>query len=304
MTSPDLAVRGQVDKTTPIKIFVDGSAHPNTPSGSGVYIDYGDTEMLSFNVGNVDIKLAELYAIKKGAQWIINNIHHLQGEKIDIYCDSQAAIYSVASKTTVSHTTKRTRHALEAAGKFCNLTIKWVKSHSTSTGNAAADFAANKGRLKPYLAIDSPRPSWAQVKLDLVLKTNMLWDTMWALLDSCRQTKQWFPKHDPARSFKIMKLKRLQWGKICQFITGHNTLNRHLYLTGVDEEVREECYLCYPILAEPMTTSNVMGSCPALMWTRAKIFNQYFMEPPFELPIGKVLLFMKECGLEPIKWDD
>ena len=51
-------------------------------------------------------------------------------------------------------------------------------------------------------------------------------------------------------------------------------------------------------------TSHVMGSCPALMWTRAKIFNQYFMEPPFELPIGKVLLFMKECGLEPIKWDD
>ena len=302
LKSDDPQIRGQVRYDAPIRIFTDGSSHPHTPSGSGVVMDWaGEPKKFSYNVGNVDIMEAEIYALKKAAQIIINNYDITQGENVTIYCDSMAAIYSIDAKTTTSYNHSRAIHALNGAGRICNLTIRWVKSHSKSVGNANADFAANKGRTLPYVIHDAPRITWAQVTTEMVTKVNILWALLFALEPTCRQTKQWFPKPDPKRSFKIMKLKRLQWGKLVQFITGHNTLNRHLFLTGVDPEISETCTLCG---YDPMTSSHVMGSCPALMWKRGEVFNEYFLDTPFTAPIGKVLHFMKMSGLEPIKWDD
>ena len=154
-----------------------------------------------------------------------------------------SAIYSVDAKTTKSYNHSRAMNALNGAGRMCNLTIRWVKSHSKSVGNANADFAANKGRTLPYVVYDAPRITWAQVTTDIITKVNILWAVLFAEDPKYRQTKQWFPKPDPKRSYKIMKLKRLQWGKLVQFLTGHNTLIRHLFLTGVDPEISETCTL-------------------------------------------------------------
>ena len=72
-------------------------------------------------------------------------------------------------------------NALNGAGRMCNLTIRWVKSHSKSVGNANADFAANKGRTLPYVVFDAPRITWAQVRVDIVLKVNILWAILFEL---------------------------------------------------------------------------------------------------------------------------
>ena len=91
----------------------------------------------------------------------------------------------------------------------------------------------------------------------------------------------------------------MQWGKLCQFITGHNSLNRHLALTGFDPEVEAECNLCEE---GEMTSSHIMGACPALMWYRQSTTGEYFWDPPFTIPIGKVLRFMQVCKLKPLQW--
>ena len=92
----------------------------------------------------------------------------------------------------------------------------------------------------------------------------------------------------------------MQWGKICQFITGHNNLNRHLVLTGVDPEKDAKCTLCGE---DEMTSAHVMGNCPALAQARASATGSFFWDPPFNIPIGKVLRFMQECKLMSLQWD-
>ena len=142
---------------------------------------------------------------------------------------------------------------------------------------------------------------WAVIKAELVKKVDAYWDWAWANTENtCRQTKQWFPKTDPSRSFKIMTLPKTQWGKLCQFITGHNSLRRHLYLTGFDPEVQSAtCTLCWE---DEMTSAHIIGDCPALHWQRAATMGEHFLTTPFNKPIGSVLNFMRKCGLAPLQW--
>ena len=96
-----------------------------------------------------------------------------------------------------------------------------------------------------------------------------------------------------------MLLPKLKWGKIVQFITGHNSLNRHLVLTGVDPEEDINCYLCKE---EDMTSAHIMGTCPALIWVRAQTTGSFLWDPPFDIAIGKQLNFMQQCGVKTLQW--
>ena len=125
MTSEDPQIRGQVRYDSAIRLYTDGSSHPHTPSGSGVIMDWaGEPKKFSYNVGNVDIMEAEIYALKKAAQIIINNYDITRDENVVIYCDSMSAIHSVNAVTTKSYNHSRAIHALNGAGRICNLTIR------------------------------------------------------------------------------------------------------------------------------------------------------------------------------------
>ena len=96
-----------------------------------------------------------------------------------------------------------------------------------------------------------------------------------------------------------MQLNKNKWGKLCQFITGHNSLNRHLVLTGVDPELEAKCSLCNE---DEMTSAHVMGKCPLLVDQRSQTTGFFLLEPPFMIAIRKVLRFMQMCGLMPLQW--
>ena len=195
-----------------------------------------------------------------------------------IYVDSQSAITSLAKVDVDSELLARTISLLNGAAKKCDkLTIRWVKAHAISAGNNEADRLANEGRQLPQIAYDAPKTPWAIVKSEIATKVDAYWNWAWEREETCRQTKQWFPKLDPKRSFKIMQLMKPQWGKICQFITGHNSLNRHLYLTESAETESPVCNLCNE--AE-MTSAHIIGECPALHWARADALGSHFVDPP------------------------
>ena len=171
-----------------------------------------------------------------------------------------------------------TQRLLNAAAKSVNkLTIRWVKAHATSAGNHQADRLANEGRHIERVASDQPGVPWSMVREELAQKTNQFWNWAWGQEPTCRQTKQWFPKTDPQRSHKIMQLNKNQWGKLCQFITGHNSLNRHLVLTGVDPELEATCSLCNE---DAMTSAHIMGKCPVLVLERMQTTGSFFWDPP------------------------
>ena len=244
--------------------------------------------------------MAELFAIKKSAQYIVHNKRHLKQEDICIYVDSQAAIASLAKVQVESKLLMSTQRLLNAAAKSVNkLTIRWVKAHASSAGNHQADRLANEGRHIERVENDQPGVPWSMIQAELAHKTNQFWNWAWGQEPTCRQTKQWFPKTDPQRSHKIMQLNKNKWGKLCQFITGHNSLNRHLVLTGVDPELEAECSLCNE---DEMTSAHIMGRCPLLVDQRSQTTGFFLLEPPFTTAIGKVLRFMHLCGLMPLQW--
>ena len=219
---------------------------------------------------------------------------------ICFYVDSQAAIASLAMVDTESKLVFQTQQLLNGAARLCKkLTIRWVKAHATSAGNHRADALANEGRALPTVAKDAPGSSWATVRSTMSKKVDAYWNWAWSQEPTCRQTKQWLPKVDYHKSHKIMQLKKAQWGKLCQFITGHNSLNRHLVLTGVDPEKDAKCSLCEE---EEMTSAHIMGACPKLWVQRYQSTGSFFLDPPFDIAIGKVLEFMQKCGLKQLQW--
>ena len=96
-------------------------------------------------------------------------------------------------------------------------------------------------------------------------------------------------------------MKRTQWGKMVQFMTGHNHLARHNYV--VDPTENPTCTLCD--FGYPQDTAHIVGECPDphLTQIRIDLFGERYMEPPFDhLAPGKVLAFLLQSGLPALDW--
>ena len=67
------------------------------------------------------------------------------------------------------------------------------------------------------------------------------WERRWRDLDTCGQTKTWFPVLREDRTPLIRRLSRTDLGLLIQFITGHNYLRRHRKVLGEEDD---KCCLC------------------------------------------------------------
>ena len=67
------------------------------------------------------------------------------------------------------------------------------------------------------------------------------WERRWRDLNTCGQTKIWFPVLREDRTPLIRRLSRIDLGLLIQFITGHNYLRRHRKVMG---EEADRCRLC------------------------------------------------------------
>ena len=138
----------------------------------------------------------------------------------------------------------------------------------------------------------------------ILIGTDNLWTILYHQLqypERCRQTKDWWPKPDKERSNQILSLKRKQWGKMVQFMTGHNHLARHNNI--VDPNESPTCSLCD--FGYPQDTAHIIGECPDphLMKIRIDIFGERYIVPPFNhLATGKVLAFLLQSGLSALDW--
>ena len=131
-------------------------------------------------------------------------------------------------------------------------------------------------------------------------EVDQCWDGQMSKLDQCRQTKLFFPKIDKSRSHKIMLQPRHLWGRLVQFITGHCYLNRHEFLCyGIEDEAFDPmCHLCdYNYLQTP---AHLISECPYFLGLRTEIFKEFILDPPFLVPINKVLRFLLKSGLDTL----
>ena len=188
----------------------------------------------------------------------------------------------------------KTMQLLSAAAAKCdNLYIRWVKAHNGVIYNEKADqLAVAASKSEGPLVTDLPLITRELAKRKVLIGTDKMWERLfWELQEPerCRQTKDFFPAIDKARSYKILTCSRSQWGKLNQLMTGHNFLRRHNNI--VDSKESAICDLCD--FGYVQDTKHIVAECPYFLGLRCELFQHRTLYAPFDdLPIGKLLTFM------------
>ena len=171
--------------------------------------------------------------------------------------------------------------------------------------NDKADELAVAAAQKPdeETVKDLPLLSPGIAKSTLLNAVDQYWNVLFDALrapEHCRQTKQWFPVVNRAKSQKILGYNRSQWGKLNQFMTGHNHLGYHSNI--VDPDNKKICLLCDFNYVQD--TQHILAECPYFLGLRSNIFFWPFLRPPFDhLPIGKVLEFLHQSEMTALVWE-
>ena len=233
----------------------------------------------SFSLGLfVEEGQAALYCLKRQAIWILKNQQEAAGERITLYTNYKPCLDALERVVTTSKLEYKTIQLLNAAaGKCDRLVIRWISGTNTlyKDALALAKTAASNGAQPVY---DAPLPTKEMSSKHILIGTDKLWTILYHQLqypERCRQTKDWWPKPDKERSNQILSLKRKQWGKMVQFMTGHNHLARHNNI--VDPNESPTCSLCD--YGYPQDTAHIIGECPDphLMKIRIDIFGERYI---------------------------
>ena len=166
---------------------------------------------------------------------------------------------------------KETGIQLNRGARFNKITLKWIKAHAGHLGNEKADQAAKLGASEGALAPpDVPQQPLNALRTNVELQLDKEWNRRWKDREDCRQTKQWFPTSNMAKSYSLLRLDRSMYSKVVQLITGHNHMKRHSSLVNKDED--SVCRLC---MEDEETSFHIVAECPALAWRRNMSFGTF-----------------------------
>ena len=93
---------------------------------------------------------------------------------------------------------------------------------------------------------------------------------------------------------RFLSFNRTQSRAVTGFLTGHNTLRRHIHLMGLSDSP-----LCRRWGAEDETSSHTLCECEALASLRLAYLGSFFLEPEDvkSLSLGAIWNFHKATGL-------
>jgi hypothetical protein len=93
---------------------------------------------------------------------------------------------------------------------------------------------------------------------------------------------------------RFLSFNRTQSRAVTGFLTGHNTLRRHLHLLGLLDSP-----LCRRCGAEEETLAHILCECEALASLRHACLDSFFLEPEYikSISLGAFWNFIKVTGL-------
>jgi ribonuclease HI len=282
-----------LDMTTQVLIYTDGSkVNRQTGSGLVAYREGVLQHTSSFHLDdNNTVFQAEVYAIKQAAMWLLRRWTF---QKTMILSDSLSAIQALCGNTMNSQLVKETIGLLDQVGARNFLSLRWVKAHIGIEGNEAADTAAGIGSQQIGATVkDCPKTPSTVIKNLIKEAFERKWMTNWSNRADCRQTKQWFPILIKRNTHNLLSLSRKEYSLLCQFITGHNFLNRHNAL--VNKRVDAECQLC--LEEEDQTSLHIFAECPALAMLRQNVLGSPFLVPPLVWSVKQLSSFLREAHI-------
>ena len=205
---------------------------------------------------------AELEAIYRATEYLLNEAEGRKVKYVKIFSDSMSSLQALDSMKMSSKTVMKTANSLNNLAKITKrLDLCWIKAHAGFLGNERADELAKQGTTS-IIINKLPHPSQMGRSL-LIKKSYEIWAKRWKLEPTCRQTKQFFATPDPLRSKKILSLARSQLSMLIKITTGHNALAYHASL--IDPEIDSRCSLCEEA---PETFYHFVTECPRLRVTR------------------------------------
>ena len=257
-----------------IVIYTDGSK-TDDGVGYGLHLGNGFYEQQGSLREEASVFQAEIMAMNKAAQWLINR--GTNGQKITLYSDSKAGLMAMEKMEVTSHLVHETKLKWNHLGTCNEVSLRWVKAHVGIDGNEKADILAKDGVTSSR---EEVRITKAWVKRWLKEDLRKKWEKRWVETHDCRQTKLWFPSvfHKHCGGFNNI-IRRRSLGKIVQFCTGFNNLNHHQHRTTAktDKAVKDGCRACGDDEAEE-TGWHLATQCEALKWTAHQHLHVFTLE--------------------------
>ncbi|CAF4872602.1 unnamed protein product [Pieris macdunnoughi] len=199
---------------------------------------------------------------------------------------------ALGGDTTNSKLVLECHNALEALALTNRVTLQWIKGHSRSLGNDAADELARRGSemlpAGPYPLLPLP---FSQVRTWIRQRSEELQHQRWSSSVDCRQSKLVLPVTNTRMTKQLLNLTRNNLKIMIGTITGHCLLNKHLYVLGATDSP-----MCRGCFNAEETVTHVVLECEAVAKQRTEILGTVrSLREACEVP-RKLLCFWKELG--------
>ncbi|XP_048000291.1 uncharacterized protein LOC125237341 [Leguminivora glycinivorella] len=249
-----------------LRIYTDGSK-TKTGSGAGVYSPEINTHISTALGEYSSIYQCECFAIIQAANAVAKR--RITNQEIRIVSDSAAVLRALDSKTIQSGLILECHRALEVIGSNNLVTLQWIKGHSGSLRNDAADELARKGSDQkatgPIPMLPLP---FGQLRSWMRQKTRTQHAEQWANTSTCRHSREVVPHPDARLTKRLLTLNRASLRIIVGNITGHCPLNKHLHVIG-----KTDSPLCRGCLSAEETVAHVILECEGVNTQRAQILK-------------------------------
>lgn len=272
-----------------LRIFTDGSK-TGTGTGAGVFSEDLNIHIATpLGVHNTVFQ-AECMGISLAASAIL--AREVVDHSIRILSDSMAVLLALNNHTVNSGLIYECHQRLNQVGNLNNITIQWIKGHSDSRGNDAADELARRGSS---MAVVGPEPivplPFRYLRTLVRQRTSEQHHKLWLDHSECRQAKEALPTIDGRLTKRALQLTKLQLRMVTAAITGHGSFNKHLFVIGVTDSP-----LCRACMEEDETAAHVLLHCPVVATYRAKYFGNPGTLREIVSSIKSLLAFLGELG--------
>ncbi|XP_023244773.1 uncharacterized protein LOC111642634 [Centruroides sculpturatus] len=267
------------------RIYTDRSKNING-TGAGFTIKNSDnrTSYQSYQklASHCSISQAEMWAILKALQYILNNLDIYKGN-IFILTDSKMALHSLCNNSHPTVLTNTVQNTARTLSELRTLNFAWVPAHTGVDGNERADLLAKLG------ANSSIQPSYTalpqkKLKSELINIINSAWQREWRTADTGRNCFSFIPTIDirnAARHFVPNKY-------VSQVLLGHGNFPAYLHRFGIINN--NKCSCTTDSIADAM---HFAFTCPNYDDDRTELQHKYLLKN-YSWPPNPTIIFQNK----------